>query len=275
MRTDAERERLRATFDGAAELYQRARPDYPEELLDRVVRVSGVRPGSTVLEVGCGTGKATRQLARRGLRVTAVEMGANLAAVARRELAGLDVEVREGRFEEWRPGDGESYDLVLAATAWHWIDPRVKYQRAWEALRPGGHLAFWNAVHVFPDGGDPFFAEIQRVYDEMGEGRPSGADWPRPGELPELREEIEAGGRFDVVDIHHVDWECVYDVDSYLDLLNTFSAHISMRPDNRARLEREVRQRLEQRPDRAVRRHWGAVLHVARRRTAPSPASDA
>ena len=65
-----------------------------------------------------------------------------------------------------------AYDLVYAATAWHWVDPEVRYQRAHEVLRPGGHLAFWRADHVFPVGGDPFFAEIQEVYDEIGEGLP-------------------------------------------------------------------------------------------------------
>lgn len=64
------------------------------------------------------------------------------------------------------------------------------YQRA------GGHLAFWNATHVFPDGGDPFFRQIQGVYNAIGEGLPAGAVWPRPGELPDRTGEIEANGLF-------------------------------------------------------------------------------
>ena len=53
--------------------------------------------------------------------------------------------------------------LVFAATAWYWIDPAVRYQRAWAALRPGGHLALWSAGHVFPDDGDPIFDVLQEV----------------------------------------------------------------------------------------------------------------
>ncbi|HEX7993596.1 MAG TPA: hypothetical protein VF506_06705, partial [Streptosporangiaceae bacterium] len=61
MMTDVngDREQLRVTFDSAAERYDRARPDYPAELLDELVLLAGLRPGAQLLEVGCGTGKAT------------------------------------------------------------------------------------------------------------------------------------------------------------------------------------------------------------------------
>jgi SAM-dependent methyltransferase len=264
---ERDREALRETFDRAADLYQRARPDYPDELLDDLVAAAGLAAGDRLLEVGCATGKATLPLARRGFRITCVELGAHLAAAARRNLAGLDVEVVEARFEDWRPRAGERFDLVFAATAWNWIDPAVRYARAWESLRPGGHLAFWNADHVFPDGGDPFFRGIQDVYHEIGEGLPPDSnDWPRPGELKERRAEIEASGLFEVAHVRHLDWERVYDAEGYIELLNTFSGHIAMEDRRRERLYGEIRLRLGRRPDRLVRRHWGAVLHVARRR---------
>jgi SAM-dependent methyltransferase len=261
-----DRLRLRQTFDQAAELYQRARPEYPDELFDHLIAVTGLAPGGRLLEVGCATGKATLPLARRGFRISCVELGANLAAVARRNLAGLDVDVTEGRFEEWRPPPGVRFDLVFAATAWHWIDPESGYRAAWQALRPGGHLAFWSATHVFPEGGDPFFAEIQDVYDEINEGLPPGATFARPGELPDSAGQIEASGLFEVTDIRHFDWETVHDAQGYIDLLDTFSGHIEMADWQRDRLYGEIRRRLALRPDGLLRRGWGAVLHIARRR---------
>lgn len=261
---DEQRERLRQTFDQAAGSYQRARPDYPAELFDTLVAAAELAPGDRLLEVGCATGKATVPLASRGFRITCIELGAGLAAAARRNLAGLGAEVVEGRFEDWRP-PGERFDLVFAATAWHWVDPAVRYQRAWEALRPGGHLAFWGAVHVVPDGGDPFFRELQDVYDEIGEGEPSGYTWPRPGELPAATGEIEASELFEVTLVRHFDWEQVYDAEGYIALLDTFSGHIAMADWQRDRLYGEIRRRLALRPDGRLRRHWGAVLHVARR----------
>jgi SAM-dependent methyltransferase len=261
---DDERERLRQTFDQAAEIYDRVRPDYPEALFDDLVALAGLGPGDRLLEVGCATGKATRPLARRGLRITCVELGPELAAAARENLAGYDVEVVQGRFEDWRPDEPAS--LVFAATAWHWVDPRVGYLRAWQALRPGGHLAIWGQAHVFPDGGDPFFREIQDVYAEIGEGLPPDAPWPRPGELTDDRAEIEASGLFEVTAVRHYDWERVYGAEEYVGLLSTFSGHLTMQEWQRGRLFSEIRRRLARRPDRSVRRHWGAVLHVARRR---------
>ena len=155
--------------------------------------------------------------------------------------------------------------LVYAATAWHWIDPAVRYQRAWQALRPGGHLAFWTAGHVFPEGGDPFFAEIQDIYDEIGEALPPGTSQPRPGELADERAGIEASGLFEATAMRHYDWERVYPAEEYIELLETFSGHLDMAEWKRRRLYGEIRRRLALRRDHAVRRGWGAVLHVARR----------
>jgi SAM-dependent methyltransferase len=158
------------------------------------------------------------------------------------------------------------FGLVFAATAWHWIDPAVKYRKAWSLLRPGGHLAFWEAVHVIPEvGGDPFFAQIQDVYDEIGSGMPAGWVSPTPATLPDGRAEIEASGLFTDVTVRRFDWEIRYTADEYIRLLDTFSSNLSMAAWQRERLYGEIRGRLALRPDGLLRRHWGAVLNVARR----------
>ena len=262
-----DRNRLRATFDSAAQLYQEARPQYPEGLFDELVRLAELSSGDRLLEIGCATGKATAPLARRGFRITCVELGGQLAAAGRRNLAEFpDVEVVEAAFETWRPSPGTAFDLVFAATAWHWIDPAVKYRRAWELLRPGGHLALWGAMHVFPAGGDPFFRDLQEVYDEIGEGLRAGETRLEPGELPDDKAEIEGSGLFEDVAIRHFDWQLRYTADEYIRLLDTFSNHIAMETAKRDRLYGEIRRRLAQRRDGQLRRHWGAVLQVARRR---------
>lgn len=156
---------LRMTFDAAADLYQHARPDYPELLFDQLITTARPGAGARLLEIGCATGKATSPLARRGFRMTCVEPGPALAAAARRNLGAFpDVEVVESTFES--------------------IDP-----------------------------------------SRYAEG--------------------------------------------YLRLLDTFSGHIAMQPWQRQRLYGEIRRRLDERPDGRLRRGWGAVLHVARRRDLP------
>jgi SAM-dependent methyltransferase len=261
-----ERQRLRATFDSAAHLYQQARPEYPSALYDELAYLAALEAGDPLLEIGCASGKATAPLAGRGFPITCLELGSALAAEARRNLAQFTaVQVINAPFESWQPPREHAFALVFAATAWQWLDPSVRYRKAWTLLRPGSHLAFWDATHVFPPGGDPFFREIQAVYDEIGEGPPPGEGQPRPGELPDSRVQVEATGLFDDVKVRHFDWETTYTAEEYIQLLDTFSGHIAMAPWQRNRLYGEIRRRLAQRTDGRLRRHWGAVLHVARR----------
>ena len=261
--TDA-RQSLRETFETAADLYDAARPAYPEELFDDLVDLANLTPGDRLLEVGCATGKATRSLLRRGFSVTCIELGAELAARARRNLAGFPAEIHVAPFETWA-GERESFALVYAATAWHWVDPDIRYRKAHQLLRPGGHLAFWSALHAFPAGFDRFFSEIQEVYDAIGEGHPGEWPPPPPDALPDDTAEIEASGLFEDVRTRRYVWETLYGADDYIALLDTFSGHIAMDAPKRRRLYGEIRERIARRPDPHLRRHWYAILHVARR----------
>jgi SAM-dependent methyltransferase len=244
-----------SVFDATVDRYDEARPEYPAELIDDLVALAQLQPGDRLLEIGCATGKAARPLLARGFRLTCVEPGPSLAA---RAAATLDADVHHARFEDW-VGEPGAFDLVFAATAWHWIDPGVKYAKAHAQLRPGGHFAFWTASHALPEGFDPFFTEIQEVYDEINESHPG--DWP-PAPTPDQRVEIEATGLFGGVEVRRHLWELQYTADEYIALLETFSGHIEMTGAQRERLYGEIRRRLG---GRKVRRHWEAVLHVARR----------
>src|SRR5262249_14325338 len=117
------------------------RPGYPEPLIDDVVRLSGLLAGGRILEIGSGTGKATEPFARRGYRLTCIEPGARLAAIARAKLAGSGrVEIVERAFEDWEPGV-QRFDLVLAAQAFHFLEPRSALAKIGGALAPAGAFA--------------------------------------------------------------------------------------------------------------------------------------
>jgi SAM-dependent methyltransferase len=260
------REQLRASFDRVAARYQGARPDYPPELYARLLDRTGLRPPAELLEIGCGPGKATLPLARMGFHITAVELGPEMAAEARRNLAEFPhVQVIAGSFDEWQPPPGRSFDLVYAATAWGWLDPATKYARAGAVLRPGGFLAVWGAGHAFPTGFDPFFTEIQDVYNEIGE---DAGLWPPPppDADPGASEEITRSECFDLIGVERYVWSLRYTAEEYISLLDTFSGHITMTPGQRDRLYSEIRLRLGARPDGRVTRHWLAVLTIGRRR---------
>lgn len=221
-----QRERLRATFTEAAELYDRARPGYPAQLFDDLADLAGIGPGSRVLEIGPGTGQATVPLAARGCQVVAVELGADLAEVTRRKLADFpEAKVVHAAFEDW-PLPVEPFDLVLSATAFHWIDPRVRVAKSAHALRPGGHLAT-VATHHIAGGSAAFFAEVQDCYERFDPATPPGLRQQTAPEIPADPEDLPG---FAPPQFHRYEWEQPYSTAQYLDLLLTYSNHRAL-PD--------------------------------------------
>ena len=266
LRSEADRQKLRTTFDEDAELYDKARPHYPHQLFDDLIQLASLKPGARLLEIGGGTGRATVPLARLGFRILAVELGGNMAAIARRNLAPFPkVNVEVAPFESWDAG-GETFDLAFCAQVWHWLDPEVRYRKAADLLKPRGFLAIVDVEHAFPADADRFFFDIQDIYRKIGEEHPDeGWPPPLPDDVPDFREEMEASGLFGEFQSRRYVWELMYTADEYVDLLNTFSGHIAMEPDKRDFLYRNVRERISAREDPRVQRHWLAILNVARK----------
>ncbi|MGW2639224.1 class I SAM-dependent methyltransferase [Streptomyces sp. NPDC001348] len=225
---ESRRVHLGRTFDEDAELYDRARPGYPPELYDDLAELAGAGPGSRLLEVGCGTGQATVPLAGRGCRITAVEASANMAAVARRNLAGAGagaVEVVTAEFENW-PLPEEPFDAVVSATAFHWIDPAVRMAKAADALRPGGALAVVRTQHV-RGGTEEFFVEVQRCYERFDPATPPGLRPPAAADIDgaDHAEEVARSGRFGPTVFRRYEQDLTYTTAEYLDVLRTYSGH--------------------------------------------------
>jgi SAM-dependent methyltransferase len=233
---------LRSTFEQDPELYDRARPVYPDVLLDDLTE--WIAPGARLLEIGCGTGQATRALVARGYRVTCVELGERLAAVARSR--GLDVVVAD--FDTWEP-DGR-YDAVLAFTSFHWLDRATRFARA-AAVAP--LLAVTETKHVLPADGDPFFVEVQADYDALD---PGGSAAPDPADVGTLVVEPP----FRLVAERRYRRDIEYTADEYIAVLGTYSGHIAMDAEVREELFRRIRARIG---DGTVRKSYLFVLSVA------------
>jgi SAM-dependent methyltransferase len=143
-------EALRYPFDQIAAFYDRARPNYPEQLFDDLFALGNLRPGTRVLEIGCGTGQASRPLARRGCRLVCVELGEKLAEIAPLNLVDfplVDVVTASNSIR------GNRRELTLTwclPQAWHWLDPSTRYGKAARLLKPGGLLALVTGGHAFP-----------------------------------------------------------------------------------------------------------------------------
>jgi SAM-dependent methyltransferase len=264
-----DRAKLRATFDEAALLYDEVRPAYPEELFDDVVSLSGIPPGGRILEIGCGTGQATVPFARRGYRVLCVELGENLAAVARRNLEAYShTEVHVGPFEEWRPREA-AFDLVVSATAFHWLDPEVVYFRTADALEEGGSLAlFWN-VHVHTDADGGFFEQVQRIYERETPEIVGPEDYkgpPQPEKVPSRTPEIENSGLFEVEVTRNYRWDETYDMAGYLRVLNTYSGHRNLSNHDRERLFYGIADLADHRFGGRITKGYLTTLYIARKR---------
>lgn len=248
--------RFASVFDSVAELYDRARPTYPGELIDAVAAL-----GPRILEIGPGTGQATRALAERGAEVTAVELGPRMAAIAQRNAPAAHVVVAD--FDTWEP-EHAAFDAVTAFTAFHWLDAATKYAKVARLLRPGGALAVVENLHVRVPGGDPFWEEVQADYDAVV---PSPDNVPPPwiDEVGDLREELERSGCFADVEVRRFDWGVAYTGDEYVDVLRTYSPNIRLDPATATALLRRIRERIG---ERTVTKHHLATLTIGRARAA-------
>lgn len=261
--SDERRRRLAATFDTSAAFYDDVRPGYPQQLFDDLVQLAGLCDGARVLEIGCGTGKASVPMARRGYRMTCLEPGPNLAAVARKNLRPFPLaDVIDSSFEDF-DGDPNSFDLVFAATSIAWVDPALRYAKAADLLRLGGCVAvFWNA-HVLPVDGDRFWHDVQEVYRRYAPDM-VGAP-PPPGELPSsIPDEMRANGRFDEVAVRHYPWRETYDAARYVALMRTFSNHIALPEAAREPLIADVARMIDEEFGGSIVKHQVAVLQLAR-----------
>ncbi|MGA6154349.1 class I SAM-dependent methyltransferase [Stenotrophomonas sp. NPDC087984] len=266
---ETRRVRLSRIFDEDAELYDRARPGYPPELFDDLMEVAGTGPGCRVLEVGAGTGKATLPLAERGCRITAVELGADMAAVARRNLAGFEaVEIVTADFETW-PLPEEPFDAVVSATAFHWIDPAVRMAKAADALRPGGALAVVATQHV-AGGSEEFFVEVQDCYEHFDPATPPGLRLPAAADVDtsDHADEVARSGRFGPVDFRRYEWDLTYTTAEYLAVLRTYSGHRALPPWAREGLLECIAGLIDRRYGGRVTKRYLTELRVSR--TAPA-----
>jgi SAM-dependent methyltransferase len=217
---NSKRHRLRAGFDDAAETYQRTRPVCPPQLFDDLIRLAGLAPGDRVVEIGCGTGQATVPLAERGLAVTAIELGAKLAAVARRRLASFPrAEVLTTSFESWEPR-GASFDAVVAVSSLHWIDPQLRYAKPAALLKPGGAMVVAGCPWARPADAEPFWFDVQEDYRAVGyEGDPP----PPPGQIGPAHFPASAAAFFDEVASLRYPFHVVYRAEDYVAILATQS----------------------------------------------------
>jgi ubiquinone/menaquinone biosynthesis C-methylase UbiE len=210
----------RFAFDEIASLYKAARPDYSEALIEDVVSYAGLKPNDKILEVGCGSGQATKSFAKRSFPIVAIDPGPEMLRGARESLADFgNVEFLEATFEAWPAKPGE-FRLIIAAQSWHWVSPEVRFVKAAEVLSPEGSLAIFGHVPVGLPA--PLLAQFKDIYLRHT------SKWGRPPEawyLPDgpFKRWFDESGMFEPVVHQSYPWKWRHTASSYTDFLRTKS----------------------------------------------------
>jgi ubiquinone/menaquinone biosynthesis C-methylase UbiE len=283
---DAEvRRRYGQVFDRVAEDYDRARRGYPDALIDAACRLGPLRPGDSVVEVGCGTGLLTAALVARGLRVDALDPGANMLRLAARRVGESPAaRFHEGRFEDLDLPE-DAFAAVFSATAFHWVDPAIGWAKAARILRPGGLLALIQHCDVWAEqtaaSWDEFLDALRQVAPDVAAGmhRPReereilAGVTERQDNVSEVwswigRHDLaspEAAELFDDVQISTVPVTTEQTADELNAYVRTTSLYARIAPERREQLEAATH-RIADRHGGAVRTSELAVLVTARRR---------
>jgi ubiquinone/menaquinone biosynthesis C-methylase UbiE len=243
----------RTHFDEIVATYDRVRWKYPDELFTDVIRYSGQHDGITAIEIGAGTGIATRPFLDAGYTVTAVEMGANMTEFLSNRFKGnAGFSVITSTFEDAQL-ENDCCDLVYAASAFHWVDAEIGCPKVLRVLKRNGAFALFRNNAVVPDDNE-LYEESQAAYEKHyyshypHDNRPrkisnmTEADFRKPAE-------IYRGFRFDSLEQYgFLDIKMklyyatrFYSADDYISLLETYSDHRALPDENRAALYQGVK----------------------------------
>ncbi len=251
----------RLSFNEVPDIYDEVRPSYPAALYDALFEM--VPPNPVIVEVGPGTGQATKDLLGRGAAVHAVEIGPATAAKLRSNLPTDRLRVTVGDFEQVALARS-SADAVFSATAYHWISPPAQTERPAQLLRPRGVVAIVDLIQVSSPEDDGFFAAAQPIYEKYGEGHRGPPAPIRADVDPPIRRVLEGDDRFGDVNVRTWDWDQRYGAAEYRKLMLSYSGTQMMAAEDRRGLLDEMESFVNRRFDGRITRPLVATLTTAR-----------
>lgn len=252
-------------FDNVPHIYTRVRPEYPPTFYDALFemlpdRLAPIR----AVEVGAGTGQATGALLARGAHVTAIEIGPRIAAYLERRFSRQpNLRVIVSTFED-APLPVGVWDLVFAATAYHWVRPEARMVRPHALLAAGGVLAVVDTLQVASEADRGFFRRSDPIYRKYWPDQAyQGA--PEPDVDPAVLAEMRASGLFQDVQVRRRRWDQVYSAEAYLDLVESYSNTNELPPEARAAFLADLRAFVETESGGTVLRPLSITMVTGRR----------
>lgn len=224
----------KSVFNEISEAYHTARPSYPKQLVEDLIKETGLSSNSNVLEIGIGTGKLTESLVKRGLNITGIELGERMASTAEKNLSAYEgVEIVVGNFNQHN-FSSEAFDAVIAATSFHWLEAKTRVLKISDILRSGGSVAIIDTRHV-DAGADGFPVASQKCYRKWNSNTPENYRLPSPDEVAKegFRRKEEFLNQFDNFFERSYFANVFYTSEMYVKLLTTYSDVIAMDEQNR------------------------------------------
>ncbi len=257
----------RLAFDEVAEIYDRARPSYPDQLFDDIFSYLGSSAAQPlVLEIAPGTGKATRSLLARGARLVAIEIGPRLAEFLEKKLSPEfpgRLRVINSSFEEATIGH-QAFDVVVIATAFEWIDPAIRALKSHDALRSDGVFAVISTNQISSPADRGFFERVIPIYQKY---QREEVDTHLHDEqvVPEEYEELRSSGLFVDVELRRYRWDQTYTTGGYADLVRSYSVTVVMPQVDRESLIAELSHVIAEEYGGSVTRPLVVTLTLGRR----------
>lgn len=256
--------RRRESFDLVADSYNMYRSPYPQQVVETVIAVSHLHQGSRALEIGCGTGQLSVPLAQHGIDLLALELGPHLAALARQNLKRFPhVHVETSSFEAW-PLPRRKFDAVVSASAFHWLDPALRFTKSAAALQPGGFLTILCVHHVRGDT-PGFFADTQPYYLKWGLSDDPSFQSPAPDNVPPMYPELDQMPAFRSVEHHAAEIPMRHTTATYIGWLTTDSLVNSLDDQSRRGFLQDIERLIETKYHGQVVRNFVYEVIVAQR----------
>lgn len=248
------------SFGKSAKLYDEMRPHYPDTWINDLRVTTKLNDSSVILEVGSGTGIATNDLLKLSKHITCLDPDLEMLELAKTKFPHLTF--RNSTFEDFKSKD--TFDLIISATAWHWVDPEVGYLRASELLREGGYLAIIRYYHIDTDP-KSFHNRAQHIYEQYDDATITKR---HTEQLKRIKQDAEALNNqlFKLIKQKEYKWVRDYSIGDYLALRNTYSDHLTMAKQQKAKMEEELTDFANAEFVGKVKKKYTTVLFIAQKR---------